>query len=326
MSEKITKRVTEYFDDNGKITATEKTCGCNNNNKKKTSETQKKFEAFVEQKIQVLRQANEGRYASLLMSAPQVYDGMTGGEKKIKGTLAYAGISLNNRLYLPEELAKGDNMSVPLIINHASTAGAEEEIAEGRVPDEVVDKLQHGEWHNVGEVTLHWDGDQNTLFYDGYIRDKFWQGETVDADMAVSLGMLYDIDSPQVCNTQCYTMIKGAEFNEVSLVYHPGFPVATIEAAEAALKLSAAESITKSKELTFETFIDFESLDDSDFSGEAIGPHSREYDYIINNPTSTPEINSINATGKWGDPGSRLARSRMDKNLLPQEELDGFIF
>jgi hypothetical protein len=43
-------------------------------------------------------------------------------------------------------------------------------------------------------------------------------------------------------------------------------------------------------------------------------------------PTTTPEINSINATGKWEDPESRLARSRMDSNLLPTEELDKIIF
>jgi hypothetical protein len=61
-------------------------------------------------------------------------------------------------------------------------------------------------------------------------------------------------------------------------------------------------------------------------SGEAIGPHTREYDYVINMPTTTPEINSINATGKWEDPESRLARSRMNDNLLPQEELDKIIF
>jgi hypothetical protein len=368
------------------------------------------------------------------------------GHQKIKGTLAYAGVSLNNRLYLPEELAKGDGMTVPLIINHASTAGAEEEIQQGRIPQDIVRKLEQGEQHVVGEVTLSWDAELNTLFYEGHVADEFWQKEIVDANMAVSLGMYYDSDSPQVCNTQCYTVIKGAEFHEISLVYHPGFPIATIEAYEVRLKTMAVEAIVKSGEATFEYYIDFKALENITFSGEiigavgmavgagarvgaglaikgaravgqqavksvakqsdttdatdtssitntgvnegfmdtlsdifsgdiiftedekkerdellaseayehcphchkmvenlqdhidrthggkqqklfeTIGPHSREYDYVINMPTTTPEINSINATGKWEDPESRLARSRMDSNLLPTEELDKIIF
>ena len=42
---------------------------------------------------------------------------------------------------------------------------------------------------------------------------------------------------------RCYTVIKGAEFREVSLVYHAGFPVATIEAYEKLLKKKAMESM-----------------------------------------------------------------------------------
>ena len=54
-------------------------------------------------------------------------DGEAGG-KKIKGTLAYAGVSLNDRVYLPEELAKCDGMTLPLLLNHSSVAGAEGEL------------------------------------------------------------------------------------------------------------------------------------------------------------------------------------------------------
>jgi len=161
--------------------------------------------------------------------------------KKVQGTLAYAGFSLNDRIYSPEELAKGDGMTVPLIINHASTVGAEKEIAEGRVPDEVVQALQRGEDYVVGEVTLEWNPSTLTLSYSGVINDTFWQDEVEDAKMAVSLGIYYDADSPRLCNDKCYTVIQGAEFREVSLVYHPGFPIATIEAVENYLKKSAVE-------------------------------------------------------------------------------------
>tara|TARA_B110000495_G_scaffold188020_1_gene187893 strand:+ start:365 stop:1411 length:1047 start_codon:yes stop_codon:yes gene_type:complete len=203
-------------------------CGCNT----------KTFEKFVESQLQSIKmKAKEGQDYGLLLDQPQI-DG-----KKIKGTLAYAGVSLNNRLYLPEELAKGHGMTVPLIVNHASTAGAEDELR--RLPDKFRQGLENGLEMKVGQVSLNWEPDQLTLFYEGVVDDEFFQKEIDDADMAVSLGMYYDSDSPQVCDTECYTMIKGAEFHEVSLVYHAGFPIATIEANEALLKKKSTESIDK---------------------------------------------------------------------------------
>ncbi|MDC3257196.1 hypothetical protein OAU44_00310 [bacterium] len=196
------------------------------------------FEKFVESQLQSIKvKAKEGQNYGLLLDQPQV-DG-----KKIKGTLAYAGVSLNNRLYLPEELAKGHGMSVPLIVNHASTSGAEGELH--RLPEKFRQGLENGLEMKVGQVSLTWEPDQLTLFYEGVVDDEFFQKEIDDADMAVSLGMYYDSDSPKVCDTDCYTMIKGAEFHEVSLVYHAGFPIATIEANEALLKKKSTESLPK---------------------------------------------------------------------------------
>ena len=163
-------------------------------------------------------------------------------DKKIKGTLAYAGASLNGRVYLPEELAKGDGMTVPLLVNHGSTMGAEAEL--DRLPNQYRTGLEAGKEIKVGEVTLHWNPDKLTLFYEGRISDPFFQKEVGEANMAVSLGILYDVDSPEICNESCYTIIKGTEFREVSLVYHPGFPIATIEAAEACIKKTALEFST----------------------------------------------------------------------------------
>jgi hypothetical protein len=203
-------------------------CSCN----------EKTFEKFVESQLQSIKvKAKEGQSYGLLLDQPQI-DG-----KKIKGTLAYAGVSLNNRLYLPEELAKGHGMSVPLIVNHASTAGAEDELH--RLPEKFRQGLENGLEMKVGQVSLTWEPDQLTLFYEGVVDDEFFIKEIDDADMAVSLGMYYDSDSPKVCDTDCYTMIKGAEFHEVSLVYHAGFPIATIEANEALLKKKSTESLPK---------------------------------------------------------------------------------
>jgi len=161
--------------------------------------------------------------------------------KKIKGILAYAGVSLNNRIYLPEELAKGDGKTLPLLLNHSNEAGAEEEL--DRLDEEMRDHLANGKDYQIGWVTLRWEPEELTLYYEGVIENEFFQKEVNDADMAVSLGIWYDSDSPQVCDEECYTMIRGAEFREVSLVYHPGFPIATIEAVEVAIKNKAVKQI-----------------------------------------------------------------------------------
>ena len=220
--------------DSGESLSTE-SCGC----KKKGLEASiSKYEKFVRTEINILKKrANEGESVGLMYGLPTVRkDG-----KKIKGTLAYAGVSLNDRIYLPEELAKGHGKTLPLLLNHSSTAGAEEEL--DRLDSEMRDHLENEKDYEVGEVTLTWDADKLTLFYEGVIENEFFQKEVDDMDMAVSLGIFYDSNSPKVCDENCYTLIKGAEFREVSLVYHAGFPIATIEAVEAKLKRASLKDI-----------------------------------------------------------------------------------
>jgi len=198
------------------------------------------FEGYINRKISVLSKRCKGNEkVSLLFGLPTIErEG-----KRIKGRLAYAGVSLNNRIYLPEELAKGDGLTLPLLLNHSAVDGAEEEL--DRLEDDMRESLTNGKDFKVGEVTLRWEPEELTLYYEGVIEHPFFQKEVDDADMAVSLGIYYDSDSPTVCNQECYTLIKGAEFREVSLVYHPGFPIATIEAVEAKLKKLASEAIIK---------------------------------------------------------------------------------
>ncbi len=205
-------------------------CACN----KSVSQ----FEGYINRKLKVLSRRCKGNESvGLMFGLPTIErEG-----KKIKGILAYAGVSLNNRIYLPEELAKGDGLTLPLMLNHSAVDGAEEEM--DRLDDDMRDHLNNGQDFVVGEVTLRWEPDELTLYYEGVIEHPFFQKEVDDADMAVSLGIYYDSDSPTVCNQECYTLIKGAEFREVSLVYHPGFPIATIEAVEAKLKRKASEAI-----------------------------------------------------------------------------------
>jgi hypothetical protein len=210
-------------------------CGCKT---KGLEASISKYEKFVKSEINVLKtRAKAGEAVGLMYGLPTVRK----NGKKIKGTLAYAGVSLNDRIYLPEELAKGHGKTLPLLLNHSSTAGAEEEM--DRLDGEMRDHLENEKDYEVGEVTLTWDADKLTLFYEGVIENEFFQKEVDDMDMAVSLGIFYDSNSPKVCDEECYTLIKGAEFREVSLVYHAGFPIATIEAVESKLKRASIKDI-----------------------------------------------------------------------------------
>jgi len=203
----------------------------------------KQYEGFITRKLNILRKrAKANESVNIMYGLPT----LSKNGKKIKGRLAYAGVSLNDRIYLPEELAKGDGLTLPLLLNHSNIAGAEEEL--DRLDDDMRDHLESEKDFKIGEVTLRWDQDELTLFYEGVIEHPFFQKEVDDANMAVSLGIYYDSDSPTICDESCYTIIKGAEFKEVSLVYHPGFPIATIEAVEGKIKAMAMKQMEKEKD------------------------------------------------------------------------------
>jgi len=179
-------------------------------------------------------------------------DAREGTPQPIHGVLAYAGVSRNNRLYLPEELARGHERTVPLRVNHSSILGMEEEAF--RLPLHIREALERGEDIVVGEVTLTWHPEELTLTYEGNVANEFFKHEIELGRMSVSLGVIYEADAPEVCDIECYTVIKGAKFEEVSLVYHPGFPVATINSAEEILKKLSLPSSFGSKPSKLNTF------------------------------------------------------------------------
>ena len=142
-----------------------KSCGCKT---KGLEASISKYEKFIKTEINVLKtRAKAGEAVGLMYGLPTVRK----NGKKIKGTLAYAGVSLNDRIYLPEELAKGHGKTLPLLLNHSSTAGAEEEL--DRLDGEMRDHLENEKDYEVGEVTLTWDADKLTLFYEGVIENEF---------------------------------------------------------------------------------------------------------------------------------------------------------
>ena len=250
-------------------------CGCKT---KGLEASISKYEKFVKSEINVLKtRAKAGEAVGLMYGLPTVRK----NGKKIKGTLAYAGVSLNDRIYLPEELAKGHGKTLPLLLNHSSTAGAEEEM--DRLDGEMRDHLENEKDYEVGEVTLTWDADKLTLFYEGVIENEFFQKEVDDMDMAVSLGIFYDSNSPKVCDEECYTLIKGAEFREVSLVYHAGFPIATIEAVESKLKRASIKDIkAKANE---DSLIKIEDNEDADTQVTVLDEWKNETDPDVDGET-----------------------------------------
>ncbi len=197
----LKKRVTEYFDDEDLKSINSKevnpdeeeceSCGFKTTDKDEFEDHKQShkdisdefwnnnYTNFVNYQLANLKKKTGTESVDLLMGKIKSQEG-----KQIKGTLAYAGVSLNNRLYLPEQLAKGDGQTLPLIVNHASTSGAEAELH--RLPDSFREGLVNGKEMQVGTVKLNWDPNALTLYYSGEVDDEFFQKEIGEADMAVS--------------------------------------------------------------------------------------------------------------------------------------------
>ncbi len=243
------------------------------------------FQHFINQHINYHR-TKTGKevdilFGNLFAKATEL-DAQNGAPIPIHGVLAYAGVSRNNRLYLPEELAKGHEKIVPLQVNHSSVLGMEAELA--TLPIEIQQALQRGEDVRVGEVRLTWHPNELTLTYEGFVSNEFFKREVNRGRVSVSLGVAYEADAPEVCDVECYTMIKGARFEEVSLVYHPGFPVASVKTVENYLK-SHAGSRTDSKLNTFKPLLSREN------NTMRKSKHSKELDEGIggiDNPADEP--------------------------------------
>jgi len=191
------------------------------------------FARYVTDQVDYLHKRT-GREVNLLFGQIQIKasEGIN-DSLAIEGILAYAGVSRNNRLYLPEHLAAGHAKTLEIRVNHSSVMGMEEELH--RLPPPFQQRLMLGQDIVVGEVHLTWHPDELTLTYTGEVNNPFFIKEIKEGRMNVSLGVLYDANAPEVCDVDCYTLIKGAEFEEVSLVYHPGFPIATLETASEVL-------------------------------------------------------------------------------------------
>lgn len=151
---------------------------------------------------------------------------------KITGRLAYPGISKNGKLYTVEQLMHGHNVNVPIWLNHAGTLGLQD-IGPDLLPDEYRAKLEKGEIIKLGESHLTFNQDTLELLYEGYVTDPFYKQKKILKKMSVSQGVLHYPINPaeSPCDAvTCYALIRGSMYEEMSLVFHPGFSIATLSA------------------------------------------------------------------------------------------------
>lgn len=146
----------------------------------------------------------------------------------IKGMLAYPGISRNGKFYSIEQLLAGHNQDLPMWLNHAVTAGIEG-VGDDLLPQSYRQKLIDGEIVVIGREHLTFDPDTLQLTYEGIVTDPFYKNPEVLKRMSVSQGVLHDKDLESECdNVSCWKKITGSVYQEMSLVFRPGFSIATL--------------------------------------------------------------------------------------------------
>jgi len=143
--------------------------------------------------------------------------GWANGSLRIKGVLAPARVSRNNRLYLPEELKKMaeelDGGEVPVYWEHVSARNA------------------------VGRARIRWDDVNKVLRYEAEIFDEE-AAEKIRSGVVkhVSLGADYEV----IDLVDDIIVPRNLHLREISLVAVPGIPEANIEIMES-IRLRAVE-------------------------------------------------------------------------------------
>ncbi|MCD6236038.1 MAG: hypothetical protein J7J94_03510 [Thaumarchaeota archaeon] len=150
--------------------------------------------------------------------------GWAGNALRIKGVLAPARVSRNNRLYLPEELRKMaeevDGKEIPVYWEHVSAGNA------------------------VGKAKVFWDDVKKALRYEAEIFDEA-AAEKIRSGLVkhVSLGADYE----RIDLVDDVIVPRDLHLREISLVAVPGIPEANIEIAES-IKLRAVERAVRAHE------------------------------------------------------------------------------
>jgi hypothetical protein len=196
-------------------------------------------------------------------SIEAVFDSSFGVEEKPEGTriygrLAYPGISKNGKLYTIEQLVRGADLNLPVWLNHADLIGVED-IGPDLLPDSYRARLANKEKIILGKVHTQFNPQTLELLYDGMITDPFYKQKKVLKRMAVSQGVWHPLPDPgeSPCDKfMCYQLIRESYYEEMSLVFHPGFSIMTLSIENDQSynignlldKYMSADNNTKSKE------------------------------------------------------------------------------
>lgn len=126
----------------------------------------------------------------------------------ISGIALIPRVSRNMNFYLPEELKRADNKTVPLNWEHNTTI------------------------RPIGQVTFHYDKDLMQLRYEGTITDDTAYDIIKNNTYHVSIGASPSTVRSICGSEQCYNVPEGLNFQELSLVSTPGIPESTINLIE----------------------------------------------------------------------------------------------
>lgn len=147
---------------------------------------------------------------------------------KIHGMLAYPGISANGKLYSIGELMHGDGIELPIWLNHGVMVGTDG-IGPDLLPESYRIRLEAGEVIVVGHGRTWFNSETLQLMHEGLITDPFYKNPAILKQMNVSQGVLHPKDLPKFCDeVACYRIIQNSIYEEYSIVFKPGFSIATL--------------------------------------------------------------------------------------------------
>lgn len=133
--------------------------------------------------------------------------------KRLQGILAIPRISRNGNLYLPEELARADGRTIPVLWNHqGSPRDASQPISQSDI---------------IGTMRLSWDPDLMQLKYEAEV-DR----ELPNIPLHASLGAFFQRQDHVCGSSKCYAVPRDLQFVEASLTPTPGIPETTVNILE----------------------------------------------------------------------------------------------
>ena len=207
---------------------------------------------------------------------------------KIHGMLAYPGISANGKLYSIGELMHGDGVELPIWLNHGTMIGTEG-IGPDLLPESYRIRLEQDEEIVVGHGRTWFNKDTLQLMHEGIITDPFYKNPDILKQMNVSQGVLHPSDLPKFCDeVACYRIIQNSIYEEYSIVFKPGFSIATLSTEAVSKDSSYIRALESQNNMVDETNDNEKTTSTEQASGTM--PNA-------NNPSKTKEI-IVAETGK----------------------------